>query len=89
MTVGYKVEPAVYTGYYYEVESVTGTNVITGLTEPVWPTNDGQKVIESADTVSVTPTVPADPSGPGFAGGTDEDPFTGIIRDPYIGIFDP
>lgn len=80
VTVGYKIEPAVYNGFYYEVESVTGTNVITGDTEPVWPTNEGQTVIESADTASVTPTVPSEPGGPGFAGGTDEDPFTGIIR---------
>lgn len=76
-TVGDKVEPTTYTGYYYEVTATTGTNVISGATEPTWPTNEGQTVIESADTAGITTTVPSTPGlpGGGVGGGTDDTPY--------------
>lgn len=79
VTVGYKVEPTTYTGYYYEVTAVSGSNVITGDSEPTWPTNEGQTVIESADTGTVTTTTTEDPGEPsgGVGGATDDDPYTG------------
>ena len=56
--VGDKIEPSTYTGFYYEVTSVSGANPTSGTIEPTWPKNDGETVIEEADSGGTTATIP-------------------------------
>lgn len=59
------VEPTVYNEYYYTVVSTGGDNPRSGSSEPVWPTNDGQTVIENTDGFeATTPDEVAPPTPP-------------------------
>lgn len=49
VTVGMKIEPTVFNGYYYEVIDTAGDNPITGATEPAWIATDGAVVYEDVD----------------------------------------
>lgn len=87
--VGDKVEPTVYTGYFYEVTAVAGTNPSSGAVEPTWPTSEGGQVIEDTDggsgsvdgstPVTTTPELPGTP-GPGE---TDPDPYC-VVEDTWL-----
>lgn len=43
------VEPTEYNGYYYVCTLAQGDNPRSGTTEPTWPTNEGETVVETAD----------------------------------------
>ena len=64
--VGDRVEPSVYTGFYYQVIDTDGSQPLSGTTEPPWPTQEGQTVIEEltaggTTNVETIPPVPGDP----------------------------
>jgi hypothetical protein len=59
--LGDVVEPTVYNDYLYTVVDVQGTNPRSGTVEPIWPTEDGQQVIEDADGVAPAGSVPTEP----------------------------
>jgi hypothetical protein len=42
------VEPTVYNDFYYTAVEVIGENPVSGETEPVWPTSDGERVAEDS-----------------------------------------
>jgi hypothetical protein len=42
------IEPTVYNDFYYTVVEVIGDNPVSGQTEPVWPTADGEQVAEDS-----------------------------------------
>lgn len=61
--VGDKIEPTVYSGYYFEVVSIFGTNSRSGDTEPDWTgVVAGQRVNENVDGTIIpfqpTPVIP-------------------------------
>lgn len=66
-TVGDKVEPTIFNGYYFEVITASGTNPRSGVVEPAWATDPnivpGKRYIESVDGTfqPPTPTPPRDP----------------------------
>lgn len=43
------IEPTEYNGYYYVCTLAQGDNPRSGEVEPVWPTNEGETVTETAD----------------------------------------
>lgn len=59
---GDRVEPTEYNNFYYEVIEALGTNTISGLTEPVWPTEVGALAYENSDSQGPAPGAPN--SGP-------------------------
>lgn len=54
-SVSDNVEPTVYSGYYFTVESVVGDNPSSGFVEPVWPTEAGAVIIEDTDDTANAP----------------------------------
>lgn len=62
-SVSDSIEPTVYSGYYFTVESVVGANPRSGSTEPLWPTEAGAVIIEDTDDTANAPdaTPPAPP----------------------------
>ncbi len=65
-SVSDSIEPTVYSGYYFTVESVIGDNPRSGSTEPVWPTEAGAIIIEDTDDTQnapdATPPAPPEPA---------------------------
>lgn len=49
------IEPTEYNGFYYTAVEVGGSAPASGLTEPVWPTEDGARVTEESDQEAPTP----------------------------------
>jgi hypothetical protein len=54
-TVGDVVEPTEYNGFYYVVTDTQGATPTSAATEPLWPTEEGQTIVESTD---ITPEPP-------------------------------
>lgn len=64
-TVGDKIEPTAYNEYYYEAVATEGDNPRSGGVEPIWPTNSGERIVESADdTVPAQNHYPTPPAPP-------------------------
>ena len=59
LTVGDKIEPTTYNGFYFEVVAVNGDNPRTGTTEPDFDVTEGAIVVETVDT---TDNVNPDPT---------------------------
>jgi hypothetical protein len=58
-----QVEPTEYTGYYFIVTAVVGTNPASGTVEPEWPTTEGATVIEDVNSTPVNvPDTAVDPN---------------------------
>lgn len=49
-TVADRIEPTVYTDFFYQVVATTGENPRSGEFEPVWPVVSGGQVTETPDT---------------------------------------
>lgn len=75
-----RVEPTAPNGFYYRVVAVTGSNPRSGDTEPLWPTVEGQRVIESQ---SVTYVAPPPQTAQPPSGGSD-----GRYGNPNFGLRD-
>lgn len=61
------VEPTIYSGYYFKVISVVGDLPRSEDTEPNWPTNAGETIIEDTDGTSNEPNAsPPTPVPPAF-----------------------
>jgi hypothetical protein len=74
------VEPTTYNDFYYECVLTGGTNPRSGPTEPTWPTESGQQVVEYADggADAIQPAAPAAP---------DERTPQEILRERYLNLF--
>lgn len=62
--VGDRIEPTAYNEYYYEAVATNGDNPRSGMIEPHWPTNTGQQIVESADSITLEPEEPVTPPAP-------------------------
>lgn len=63
ITVGLQRQPTTYNGFRYQAVAVTGTPpVLTSDTEPVWPTTEGETVIEYTYGGTTPPTTPPPPT---------------------------
>jgi hypothetical protein len=83
--IGDRIEPSTYTGFYYQVTAVAGSQPISGNTEPPWPTLEGQTVIEelTAGGDTTVETIPPEPGSPP-SGGDPIDPYC-VHMDSWMG----
>lgn len=62
ITVGVVRQPTVYSGFKFQAVAITGTPPVnTSDTEPVWPTAEGEQVIEYTYGGTTPPTTPPAP----------------------------
>lgn len=58
------IEPTTYSGYYFKVISVVGDEPKSGDSEPIWPTNAGETIIEDTEGASTPDATPPTPVSP-------------------------
>ena len=69
-TIGDLIEPTTYNEYYFEAVDTQGDNPASGSTEPPWPTETGEQIVESTDGVTfpnandAAPPAPPSPNTP-------------------------
>lgn len=63
ITVGTIRQPTVYSGFKFEAVAVTGSApILTSDVEPVWPTTEGEQIIEYTYGGTTPPVTPPNPS---------------------------
>jgi hypothetical protein len=84
--IGDRIEPSTYTGFYYQVTAVAGSQPISGTSEPPWPILEGQTVIEelTAGGDTTVETIPPTPGDPPPDGDPDYDPYC-VHADSWMG----